>query len=89
MSNPPLLRAKRLDALVVNPDGTVTGTFTTAEGQTETVTIGDFNDHGAGNVTPTDFFMGMDGTAEAIRSVISAARSILRAHDLSPLPDSN
>lgn len=89
MSNPPLLQTKRLDALLVNSDGTVTGTFTTAEGPTETVTIGDFTDNGAGSVTPPDFFMNMDGTAEAIRSVISAARSILRAHDLSPLPDSN
>ncbi|MFN8050644.1 MAG: hypothetical protein U0Q22_04360 [Acidimicrobiales bacterium] len=87
MTEPQRLRVTRLDSLVVNKDHTVTGTFLTDGGDVLTARF-IIDERGNGNVIPDDFFTPWDGTAESVRSVIHAASSILRAHDLSRLPDS-
>ena len=72
--------------MVVNRDHTVTGTSLTELGEVVEATF-TMDEKGNGQVNPGDFFTPWNGTAESVRSVIHAAASILRAHDLSPLPD--
>jgi hypothetical protein len=88
VSEPPRLRVIRLDTMVVNEDHTVTGTFRADDNEILKARF-TIDEKGFGHVRPEDFFTGWNGSAESVRSVIHAAAAILRAHELSPLHDSN